>query len=205
MATITQPAEAEAALATEYPPHRMTIERYEKLAQSGVYGDKEPVFLWRGRLVEKMTKGRKHSRAGTKLHQRLIGLVPVGWYVEHEQPIEIADDGMPEPDLAVIRGSIDDDRDRAASSKKVALIVEIADSSLAVDSSGVLEAYAREAIPIYWIVNIPKGWIEVHTEPTGPGDRPSYRERRLYLKDEELPVVVDGHDLGRILVREILD
>jgi Uma2 family endonuclease len=183
--------------------HRITIDRYLRMIKAGIFTEKDPIFLWRGRLVEQMTKGRHHSKAVTKLYRKLIGLVPEGWYIEQEQPIEIPDDGMPEPDLAVIRGSVEDYPDRAPSSKNVTLVVEVADSSLSADSGTVLETYASEAIPVYWILNVPSRWIEVHVRPTGPAQFPSYRERRIYTRDDEVPVVLDGQEVGRFAVREI--
>jgi Uma2 family endonuclease len=187
----------------DHMTYRITIDRYLRMVKARIFTEKDPVFLWRGRLVEKMTKGREHSKAVTKLYKKLIGLVPDGWYVEQEQPMEIPDDGVPEPDISVIRGAVDDYPDRAPSSKDVALVVEAADSSISADSGVVLETYASEAIPVYWILNVPSRWIEVHVRPSGPAEFPSYRERRIYRLDDEVPVILDGREVGRISVREI--
>lgn len=185
----------------DFPPHRITVERYERMVDAGVFGAKEPVFLWRGRLVEKMPKGRPHVVALLRLQKLLARLVPDARYVQQEQPIAIADDGMPEPDLAVIRGSIEDHLDHTPPGHDVALIVKVADSSLAVDSGDVLQTYAAQGIPVYWIVNIPGRRIEVHREPTAA---PGYRERRAYGPGEHVPVVLDGREVGHVAVDEIL-
>ena len=183
--------------------YRITIDRYQRMVKARVFTEDDPVFLWRGRLVEKMTKGREHSEAVTKLYRKLIGLVPEGWYVEQEQPMEIPDDGVSEPDLSVIRGSVDDYPDRAPTSRDVALVVKVANSSLSADSGTVLETYASEAIPVYWIFNVPGLWVEVHTRPSGPAVFPTYGERRIYRLDDEVPVVLDGCEIGRLNVREV--
>jgi hypothetical protein len=86
----------------------------------------------------------------------------------------------------------------------VTLIVEVADSSLPMDAGEVLETYAANAIPIYWIVNIPRRRIEVYSEPSGPAESPTYRASRLYLLGEEVPVVLDGREGGRVAVDAIL-
>jgi hypothetical protein len=83
-------------------------------------------------------------------------------------------------------------------------VVEVADSSLAIDSGEVLQTYAREAIPVDWIVNLPKRRIEVYTEPSGSAAAPSYRGQRSYGPDDEVPVVLDGREVGRIAVRDVL-
>ena len=199
-ATATEPGLSNGV---DHMTYRITTDRYLRMVKARIFTEKDPVFLWRGRLVEKMTKGRQHSKAVTKLYKKLIGLMPEGWYVEQEQPMEIPDDGMPEPDISVIRGAVDDYPDRAPSSKDVALVVEVADSSVSADSGAVLEMYASEAIPVYWILNVPSRWIEVHIRPSGPAQFPSYRERRIYSLDEEVPVILDGREVGRFSVREI--
>jgi len=204
MATITEPAEPEAGLATEYPPHRMTVERYERLARSGVYGEDEPVFLWRGRLVEKMTPGMPHVFVVSTLTRQFFGMVPEGWCSYHEQPIVVGDDSMPEPDISIVRGSLRDFLKRRPTARDVALIIEVSDWTLAIDSGDVLRAYAAESIPVYWIVNLRKGRVEVYSDPSGPGEAPSYRTRRDYGPADEVPVVLDGVEVGRIAAREFL-
>jgi hypothetical protein len=84
------------------------------------------------------------------------------------------------------------------------LIIEVADTSLLVDSGEVLKVYACEAGPAYWIVDLPHHRISVHSEPTGSSDVPTYRARCYYGADDEVPVVLDGRDVGRIAVRDVL-
>lgn len=199
-----EPPPASGAAPRRPRPHRLTIARYERMAAAGVFSEREPVFLWEGRLAEKMTKGDFHNFSETELGTRLIRIVPVGWHVRHETPMKVRDDGMPEPDLTVVRGAALDYKTRTPTAQDVALIVEVADSSLEVDSGEVMEVYAREGIPVYWIVNIPYRWIEVFTRPSGPADVPRYAERRIYRLDDEVPVVLDGREVGRVAVRDIL-
>jgi len=140
------PAEAPAR---GFPLHRLTVERYERMVDRGIFGEDEPIFLWHGRLVEKMTKGPRHNSSSNKLLKQLDRLMPEGWFTEHEAPLALGDDTMPEPDVKVVRGTPEDYEERVASVRDVALVVEVADSSVAVDSGIVLETYAREAVPVY--------------------------------------------------------
>ncbi len=113
MATVTEPEaipKTAEALPRDYPPHRLTVERYERMVRAGIFGEKEPIFLWHGRLVEKMTIGPDHCNAAADLIAMLIRLIPDGWHVRAEQPVRISDDGMPEPDVTVIRGATRDYR-----------------------------------------------------------------------------------------------
>jgi Uma2 family endonuclease len=197
-------SEPEVGVEAEFPPHRMTIDRYQRLVESGVYGARDPVFLWKGRLVEKTTKGRPHSFTSMSLDRSLNPLMPEGWHVEHECPLEVGGDSMPEPDLMVVRGSLRDYLQRVPTARDVAMVVDVADSSVAQDSVTKFRAYAADRVPIYWIVNLVNRRIEVYGNPSGPADKLSYQEHREYGPDDEVPVVLDGREVGRNAAREIL-
>jgi Uma2 family endonuclease len=197
-------SEPEVEVEAEFPPHRMTIDRYQRLVESGVYGSEDPVFLWKGRLVEKTTKGRPHSFTSMSLDRSLDRLIPEAWHVEHECPLKIGEDSMPEPDLMVVRGSLRDYLQRVPTARDVAMVVEVADSSVAQDSVTKFKAYAADGVPIYWIVNLVSRRIEVYAGPSGPAETPSYGERREYGPDDEVPVILDGREVGWIAAREIL-
>lgn len=184
--------------------HRMTIERYNRMVEAGVYGPKDKVILWKGILVDKMTKHPPHATAMTKLNRAMVRLVPDGFHSRLDQPVTLNGDSLPEPDLTVVRGEIDRYRIRHPDAAEIALIVEVADSSLTIDRGEVLEEYARAGIPTYWIVNIPDRLLEVYTEPTGPCDAPTYRVKRSLGPDEAVPVVLDGQEIGRLLVGDLL-
>jgi hypothetical protein len=44
----------------------------------------------------------------------------------------------------------------------------------------------------------------VHTKPTRSAKKPSYKQHQEYGPDDEVPVVLDGREVGRISVKEIL-
>jgi Uma2 family endonuclease len=182
-------------------PYRLTAEQYYRMIEAGVLADARRVELWEGQLVQKMTKNQPHVIALGNLHDLLVPLVPAGWYVAQEGPIVIGDDRVPEPDLAVVRGSRRDYPLRPPTGRDVALVVEVADTSLKKDLGTMLAAYAGQAIPVYWVVNLIAGRIEVYAEPEGPA---SYRSTRFFGPDEDVPVVLDGREVGRVAVRDIL-
>ena len=104
----------------------------------------------------------------------------------------------------VIRGDPDDYPDLHPGPDEVALVVEVADSTLRRDRSTKKRIYARAGIPVYWIANLIESRFEVYTDPTGPADQPDYRQRQEYGPDDEIPVVLDGVEVGRLLVRDLL-
>src|SRR5665647_426524 len=109
-----------------------------------------------------MAKNWPHVKSVSKLNRLAIRTVPDGMFVMFEQPMVLRD-SVPEPDMAIYRGSIEDyGRDRRPSASDAALVVEVADTSLEEDRGEVLDAYAAHGIPIYWIVNLRDGIVDVH-------------------------------------------
>lgn len=76
----------------------------------------------------------------------------------------------PEPDVAVLRGSVDDylehEPDPAAD---VHLLVEVSNSSLKGDMTIKAQIYARHGLPEYWVVAIPNRELIVYRQPTAQG------------------------------------
>jgi Uma2 family endonuclease len=83
------------------------------------------------------------------------------------------------------------------------LVIEVADTTLRQDHGVKKRAYAQAAIPVYWIVNLKANTIEVYTDPTG-SSKPDYRQCQEYGASDEIPVVIDGQEVGRVAVRELL-
>ncbi len=209
MASVTTEARSLVEPATEAAPvrpepYRMTVEVYEKIVEAGVFGDKSPIYLWKGQLVLPMTKGPSHGYSLTALHELFRRLLPDGWDVRQECPTRLHNDSEPEPDLTVVRGRNRDYKDRTPDAHDVSLLIEVANSSQTFDSGEKLGIYAAASIPVYWIVNIPNNRIDVYTGPTGPTETPTYTEHRSYGPGEAVPVVLDGREVGRIAAGDVL-
>ena len=117
----------------------------------------------------------------------------------------LGDDGVPEPDLRIVRGALaDDDRDRRPSARDVALVVEVADSTLLDNRGDVLASHASASIPMYWIVNFRAMILEVDSQSSGPSNHPGYANRRDFGPDDKVPRILDGREIARFFVREIL-
>jgi Uma2 family endonuclease len=200
-----QPVSAEPAPAQGGELYRLSIAQYHQIAAAGIISDKAPVFLLEGLLVMKATKSQLHIVATAQLNQLLNRAVPDGWYISSQNPVTIeATHSEPEPDGKVVRGSPKDYRERRVGPTDTALVVEVADFSLRFDQTKMKATYARAGIPVYWIVNVIDRRIEVYTDPTGPDSNPDYRQRTEFGPEAEVPLVLDGREVARIAVRELL-
>lgn len=188
----------------EYGPlYRVSVEQYLEMIRADILRDEDRVELLEGVIVAKMTRHPSHVLA-TRLILDALGHIPLnGWFVAKEDPIQTRD-SVPEPDCSVIRGAIRDYALRHPGLGDMALVVEVAESSLARDRGAKMRIYARAAIPVYWLINLNDRRVEVYTDPTGPADHPTYRQGWAFGPEDELPVILDGREVARIAVRDLL-
>jgi Uma2 family endonuclease len=98
------------------------------MGRAGILTSDDRVELLEGLLVTQMNKTPAHTLATALLREELAALLPAGWYVRSQDPITLAA-SEPEPDLAVVRGTPRDYRDRHPGPGDVAVVVEIADAA----------------------------------------------------------------------------
>jgi Uma2 family endonuclease len=150
-----------------------------------------------------MTLNPPHNLAVSLAEFEIERRLPSAWFRRIQASVTTTT-SEPEPDLVVDRGPRRRYANRHPGPQDTALVVEIADSSLRHDQTVKADVYARDAIPVYWIVNIPDRRVEVYTDPTGPGQNPSYRQRQDYALNEAVPLILDGTHVGAIPVADLL-
>ena len=182
---------------------RLSVEQYHEMIRTGILTSDDPVELLEGWLIYKMPKSPRHSVSTRVTRRALEGVVPAGWYVDTQEPITL-DDSEPEPDVMLVRGESRNYLERHPGPGDLALVVEVADTSLDRDRGVKKRAYARAGIPVYWIVNLRERRVEVYSEPSGPEDEPDYRQHHDYGLDDSVPVVIADREIGSIPVRELL-
>jgi len=181
----------------------LRVHQYHEMIRTGILTDDDPVEFLEGLLVLKMPKNPPH-RISTQVTRDVLGrLVPKGWYVDDQEPITTKD-SEPEPDIAVIQGERRDYSGRHPYADEVALVVEVADTTLERDRTSKKRLYARSGIEIYWIINLVDRVIEVYTQPLSNAEEPDYQERRDYSPSEKIPVFIKNQVIAEIVVQELL-
>lgn len=191
------------ALVSPEPIWRLSVDQYHEMVRLGILGEDDPIELLEGLLVLKMTKNPSHSGATRRTRTRLESILPEGWFVDTQEPITTLD-SEPEPDIAIIRGDDTQYDDRHPIPSEVALLIEVADSSLQRDQTLKKRIYARAGIAVYWVMNLLNRRIEVYTEPDADKEPPDYRQRQDYGLDDEVPVVIEGMEIGKLAVKDLL-
>src|SRR5215470_2892738 len=167
--------------AYEIKTRRWTRAEYDKLIELGFFQPDEPVELIGGQLMVAEPQGAPHYTAIQKAAKALEGAFGQGWVVRTQGPIWLDEESEPEPDVAVVRGTMEDYRSEHPS--RPVLTVEVAESSLGSDRERKGSLYARAGLADYWVVNLIDRVLEVYREPAADSSAPygwSYTRREVF-------------------------
>ena len=178
-------------------------DEYDHFVRTGVLTKQDKVELLEGYMVLKMPANPPHDCALLAAAKRLERVVPPSWTVRTQVGTKLAE-SRPEPDVSVARGTDRDYVARHPGPADLGLVVEVSDSSLDRDQLDKTRIYARDRIPVYWVVNLVDRRVEVYTNPNGPGDNPRYHTLDVYGPGKAVPVVLDGVTVGTIPVDELM-
>lgn len=139
----------------------LSVKAYHALGEMGLIPEKTELLY--GQVYQKMPKSPFHAFLILRLMELLRKVLPSGFHILPEQPMECRD-SEPEPDLAVIHGSVDDFA--AAHPRTAEPVVEVCVSSYEYDRLK-LRAYAQAEVKEVWLVLGPERRIEIHRRPSG--------------------------------------
>lgn len=148
----------------EMEQHRWTREEYERMVEAGFFDPDTRVELVGGIVYDMAPQKSYHSTAFRLTEETLRKVFP-DMEVRGQLPLALGEDSEPEPDVAVVSGSL---RDYTHAHPATALlVVEIADQSLLHDQRNKLPVYALHGIPELWILNLRNRTLEVYRDPSG--------------------------------------
>jgi Uma2 family endonuclease len=193
---------------TEYLPvspqrlGRLTVRQYHRMIETGILTEDDPIELLEGLLVVKMPRDPAHDGTISLVAREFFRRAGEDWPVRVQCAVTTGD-SEPEPDLAIVRGPLERYLDHHPGRAEIALVVEVANTSLADDRHVKGRVYARARFAVYWIINLNDRWIEVYTQPRS-GRYPTYRDRKDYGENQAIPFVLPGRPVGEIAVKKLL-
>jgi Uma2 family endonuclease len=159
----------------------LTLDQYARMNECGILLSGAPIELLAGVLVHKdrskagddpKTVGVAHSWTVQNLRRVLSDPAEtVGCHVALQAPFAIPPDGAPEPDGALVRGTIDDYLRHYPFVADIRCVIEVSDASLAFDRMTKRRIYAAAGVPQYVIINLVDFTLEVFDEPFVPDAR----------------------------------
>ncbi len=183
-----------AAPLTEPQRLKLRIEDFELLDRAGVFDEYRKVELIDGVIEVMNAEFRKHNRAKNELTYRLRrDLEDLGSAFEafSESSLALPSENLPQPDVIVALGGADE---RYYEVRDLAIVIEVADTTVARDLGAKCAMYAAEGVPEYWVVAVPTGEVHQFWAPARDG----FGERRTValagpLESATMPgLAIDG-------------
>jgi Uma2 family endonuclease len=164
MASVTVAA---ATTSGERHPHRFTTDAYHRMGESGVLDPDDRLELLDGEVIEMSPIGTAHAACVNRLAEILSQSLTGRAIVSVQNPILLSDISEPQPDIALLKRRPDFYAERHAGPADVLLLVEVADTSAALDRQVKVPLYAAARIRETWVVDLSAGVVEVYRQPGG--------------------------------------
>ena len=159
---------------------RFDTEEYHRMVEARVLSEDDRVELIEGEIVEMTPIGARHVNCVNRLTRALSRYAGDDYLVSVQNPLRLDEDNEPQPDLALLRESANPGELPTAAD--VALVVEVAETSLRYDRETKLPLYAKAGIPEVWILDLNGETVEVYSDPGSS----SYTRVQKYGPGQEL-------------------
>jgi Uma2 family endonuclease len=154
------------------PRRAFTVEDIRRMIDAGVIHEDERFELIEGEIVMMAAKSIAHDRIKNALILAFARTVPDGLFVGVESTLQLAENILVEPDLAIISRSVYDADPKGFARPRpedVLLVVEVAVSSMTYDRDIKARLYARHGIREFWVIDAHERVTWIHKGPTTDG------------------------------------
>jgi len=162
---------------TRFP---ISVEMYHLMAERGVFAPTDRVELIEGELFEMSPIGSLHARCVNFLNKFLVAAAGSDYIVQVQNPIILNDLSEPQPDFSLVHYRQDFYKDALPEASDVAMVLEIAESSVAFDRNVKFRRYASAGLPEAWLIDLIAESVEVHSQPKENG----YGVVKIYQRGE---------------------
>src|SRR5207245_3038050 len=126
--------------------HRFTTKEYYRMAETGVLRPDARVELLDGEIIDMSPIGPFHGGVVNRLVRLFTRSSGRRWLVSAQNPVRLHDYSEPEPDLMLLKPVADDYTSRHPQPEEVYLLIEVSDTTLALDREEKLPIYGRAGI-----------------------------------------------------------
>ncbi len=155
---------------------------YYRMAEAGILSDDDRVELIEGEVIQMSPIGSRHAGCVTRLNSFISGRMGSSVIVSVQNPVHLDEYSEPQPDVSVLKPREDFYSNSHPTPDDVLIIVEVADSSVVYDRAVKVPLYARAGIAEFWLVDLVRNVVEIHSAP----EQGSYSEMREFRRGERL-------------------
>ncbi|BAZ86229.1 Uma2 family endonuclease [Dolichospermum compactum] len=175
-----------------------TVDEYHRMAEAGIFEPSERVELLEGKIICIVAKGISHRSAMGRTNKLLQKRLENQAWIAIQDPVKLNERSEPEPDIAVVKIDPLDYADHHPTPTEIYLIIEVADSSLKLDTEIKAKAYSQAGIKDYWVLDVVKRELIVFRNPTTEG----YQNQEIITEHQNISPL-DFPDL-EIVVSQML-
>ena len=171
--TLAEPLDMNKAIESSSSIHfkYWTVQEYHRMSDLGILDPSQRTELIAGQIVLMTAKGTPHVLTlrllATALENAIIDRSAV--FISTQDPIRLDNFSEPEPDLAIVKGSILNYTQAHPGAEDIYLVIEVADSTLKQDCEVKDKLYARSSIAEYWVIDIKNRQVHIFRDPTPTG------------------------------------
>ena len=146
-----------------------TVQDYYRMSDLGILDPNERTELIAGKIILMTAKGTAHVVTLQLLANNIQAQLGTTALIRTQDPIRLDNFSEPEPDLAIVKGTIFDYVENHPVPDDIYLVIEVADSTLKQDCELKDKLYARSNIAEYWVVDIKNRQVRIFRDPTSTG------------------------------------
>ena len=161
-ATLAPPSSLKVNKDSRQKPFRWTIAQYRELGKLDVFHDLKTMLL-DGEIYAMVMPSPPHDTALGLTENWLRSVFATGYHIRCQMGFDIGTHNDPGPDLAIVPGTIRDYSTRTPTT--AVLVVEIAESSLFLDTTTKAELYATAGVPDYWVIDLENRELVIFRDP----------------------------------------
>ena len=174
-------------MAMQQARRRFTVDEYHKMGDAGILSEDDRLELIDGEIVEMGPINVPHAVCVGLLTMAFAPFLGGRGMVWVQNPVTIGDLNEPQPDVALVKLGNYLERGQHPGPDDILLLIDVADATVRSDRHDKIPRYARAGIIEVWLVNLPKGIVEVYSDPDGG----KYRSvRRVGRGDSIAPIAL---------------
>jgi Uma2 family endonuclease len=169
-------------MSSEITRKRFTIDDCYKMAEVGILSPDERTELIDGEILIMPPPGPRHGFVVDTLNETFVKLLQGKAVVRVQGGVVLHKFAAPMPDIVLLRPKGKAYLEKNPDASDIFLIVEVADSSLEMDTTVKLQLYAIMSVPEYWLADLRNNRLLVYSKPVGD----SYQLTRELHRGETL-------------------
>ncbi|MFN8523553.1 MAG: Uma2 family endonuclease [Chloroflexota bacterium] len=154
-----------------------TVDEFQRMADVGVLRDEERVELIDGDVLEMGSITPAHAWRVTGISHALLGQLGARTLVRTQSPLVLSPRDEPLPDFVLVHHQCARDQTRHPDAADVLLLIEVSDSTVAIDRDVKIPLYGRAGVVESWLVDLVADRLMVFRDP-GPDGYASIRLMR---------------------------